>query len=293
MTTSNEILSQRREDLASNASSLSKEKFLSIRALSYCLGFVGSSIEQLSPSSHPLDLTQVLETHSQHLPPDWIAIRSQNLIVEDFEQYDLMNGHVFATRMMNYMRSQLFIALMMELEDYLNQLIVLILSAYPGKLNGEHFKIEEVLKESNALDLMDDKIEKKLMKKQYGRARQFFNFVIEVLEIDATINNLLDERNIDDEKARKLEHEKLAIEQFYPAYLEMKARRNIGIHNGWRRNQRYEEDIASGIEIEPSIDDGKVFLGVDKTYFERASTIAIELIAKCNILCQLKFNDAH
>lgn len=293
MTMIDDVLTRRGDSLVENVSTLSKEKFLSIRALSYCLGFVGSSIEQLSPSSHPLGLTQAIEADSQYLPSDWIAIKSENLISEEFKQYDQIEEHMFATGMMNYMRSQLFIALMMEMEDYLNQLAQLILLAYPDKLNSEHFKVEEIKKESNALDLIDIKIMKKLMKKQHGPVRQFFNFIKDTLEIDATISNVLDERGIVNQTDRQSDYDNLTIEQFYPTYLEMKTRRDVGVHNGWRRNELYEEKIAAGIEIDPSIDDGKAFLGVDKIYFNKALAISTDLIARCNTLCKLRFDNAY
>lgn len=282
----NNVLSYRREHLASEIGELSKRKFFAIRSLSYCLGFIGSSINSLNESIP--ELGSILSSDEQYLPAEWILEKGSNLIASDFGDYDLIDSHPVATRMVNYLKSQLFIALMAELEDYLNKLLRLILSAYPEKLQSEHFDVRNALAQENAQEVLEEKINDKIRKKQYDRSKQFFNFVKLVLDADKTIDKLLDERGIKDTSKRRVESEKLSLERLLSPYIEMKARRDLGIHNGWIRNSLYDERVADLGDLGSQ----ENFLGISNDYFKQASDLAIDIVAKCNMFCKISFVNA-
>jgi hypothetical protein len=278
-----EVIAARKANLVSEVNALSKSKFFSIRALLYCLGFINASVERLDEES----ASDAFDSLSAATPltPEWIIEKSSDLISENFSDFDVVEEHPYATRMINYLTSQLFIALMAELEDYLNQLLKLILLAYPEKLQSPNFDVASALGQTNAEEILEEKIDKKIMKKQYGPLRQFFNFIKTVLEEDSTINQLLIDRKIEDPKSRQEESEKLSLEALFPKYLEMKARRDIGIHNGWIRNKKYDDRVA-GLDI---ANDQNTFLGVSSEYFIQANELAVDVVAKCNLLCKLGF----
>lgn len=282
----NDVLSHRREHLASEVGELSKRKYFVIRSLSYCLGFIDSSIDSLNESvPEPANISSPDE---QYLPAEWILEKGSNLITSNFGDYDVVDSHPMATRMVNYLKSQLFIALMAELEDYLNQLLKLILSAYPEKLQSEHFDVNHALAQGDAQEILEEKINDKIRKKQYGRPKQFFNFVKLVLDSDKTIDKLLDERGIKDTTKRQEDSETLSLERLFPPYLEMKARRDVGIHNSWIRNDLYDERVADLGGVGSQED----FLGISDDYFKQASDLAIDIVVKCNMFCKLGFINA-
>jgi len=277
-----EILADRKANLVSEVNALSKSKFFSIRALLYCLGFVNASVDGLD--EEPARNTFNSSSGETSLPPEWIIEKSSDLIPEKFAGYDVVHDHPTATRMVNYLTSQLFIALMAELEDYLNQLLKLILLAYPEKLQSKDFDVNSALEQANAEEILEEKI----MKKQYGPLRQFFNFIKTVLGEDNTITQILNERNIQDPESRQAEAEKLSLEALFPRYLEMKARRDIGIHNGWTRNKLYDDRVAD-LNL---VTDQSTFLGVSSEYFGQANELAVDVVTKCNLLCKLGFANA-
>ena len=282
-----EVLSVRQKNLVAEVKELSKNKFFAMRSLSYCLGFIGASVERLNSHVSVEELSLSLSSEN-HLPSEWIVNKSSDLISKDFETYDLITNYSAATRMVNYLRSQLFIALMMELEDYLNQLLKIVLLAHPERLRSEHFNFEQVVMLENAENFISEKVDKKIREKQYGRPRQFFNFVKSSLDVDGSLETILDERGINDPATRKLETEKLSLEGLFPKYLEMKSRRDVGVHAGWIRNDLYDERIAK-LDITNS---QEVFLGVSSDYFKEATDVAIDMVAKCNMFCELGFTNA-
>lgn len=283
-----EVLSARQKNLIAQVEELSKNKFFAIRSLYYCLGFIGASVESLNSIVSPEELNLSLSSEN-YLPAEWIVNKSSDLIPENFETYDLIANYPAATRMVNYLRSQLFIALMMELEDYLNQLLKMVLLAHPKKLQSQHFNVSQVLMQENAEDLISEKVDKKIRDKQYGRPRQFFNFVKFSLDVDGSLEAILNERGTNNLEIRRLEVENLSLEGLFPKYLEMKSRRDVGVHNGWIRNDIYDDRIAE-FNITNS---QEVFLGVSSGYFKEATDSAIDIVAKCNMFCKLGFTDAH
>jgi len=285
MTNIEEVLDARKASLVSDIAELSKTRFFSIRALGYCLGFVKESIQKLDPS-------QVNDSYppiSDHFPAEWLAVKSYDLISEKFDGYDAIEEMPKVTRLNNYLRSQMFITLMAELEDYLNHVLELVLLAYPQKLNSEHFDINETLKEPNADDLIREKVAKKIMDKQYGKPKQYFNFVVKVLDCDQTIDRILSEEQVSDPTLKAKRHQVNSLNSLFPDYLEMKARRDVGIHNGWLRNSLYDERVRD-FDDKTYPNTGN-FLCVDQAYFRQSMEVAISLVSKCNMFCKLGFTE--
>jgi len=280
MTDINEILKERQNTLVNQVSEVSKSKFFNIRALPYCLGFIEQSVKQLDTSK--LEDTYNLSFLNEDLPSEWIAREGNKLISDRFDGFNRIEGFPQTTRLTNYLRSQFFIALMTELEDYLVHIIKIILVAYPDKLQSEHFNFAEVLKQDNAADIIQEKISDKL----YEPPRQFFNLLLRTLEMETTINQLLLKQNITDKPAKQKRINELSLESLFPEYVEMKVRRNLGIHGGWERNEFYTTRITKH--------GGKVyqgdFLAVDSDYFRRAVDVSIDIVAKCNSFCKLGFS---
>lgn len=284
MTDINEILNERQNTLVNRVSEVSKNKVFNIRALDYCLGFIEQSVKQLDTSK--LENTYNPNFLNEDLPPEWIAREGNKLISDRFDGFNIIEGFPQTTRITNYLRSQLFITLMTELENYLVYIIEIILLAYPHQLHSDHFNVAEVLKQENAADQIQEKVTKKIMAKLYDPPRQFFNLLLSTLEMKTTINQLLLEQNITDKPAKKKRFNEISLESLFPEYVEMKARRDLGVHGGWVRNDLYTTRITKY--------GGKVyqgdFLAVDSDYFRRAVDVSIHIVAKCNNFCELRFS---
>jgi hypothetical protein len=280
MTDVNEILNERQNTLVNQVSEVSKSKFFNIRALAYCLGFIEQSVKQLDTSK--LEDTYNPNFLNEDLPSEWIAKEGNKLISERFDGFNIIEGFPQTTRLTNYLRSQLFIALMAELENYLVDIIKIILLAYPDKLQSEHFNVAEVLTQDNAADRIQEKVTKKIMDKLYDPPRQFFNLLLSTLEMEATINQLLLEQNITDQ----IRFNEISLNSLFPEYVEMKLRRDLGVHGGWVRNDFYTTRITN---YGGKVDQGD-FLAVDSDYFRRAVDVSIHIVAICNNFCKLRFS---
>jgi hypothetical protein len=284
MTDVNEILNERQNTLVNQVSEVSKSKFFNIRALAYCLGFIEQSVKQLDTSK--LEDTYNPNFLNEDLPSEWIAKEGNKLISERFDGFNIIEGFPQTTRLTNYLRSQLFIALMAELENYLVDIIKIILLAYPDKLQSPHFNVAEVLKQDNAADQIQEKVTNKISKKLYASPIEFFNLLLRTLEMETTINQLLLEQNITDKRAKEIRFNEISLKSLFPEYVEMKLRRDLGVHGGWERNEIYTTRITNY--------GGKVyqgdFLAVDSDYFRRAVDVSIHIVAKCNNFCKLRFS---
>jgi|SRR6476469_184354 len=284
MTDINEILNERQNTLVNQVSEVSKSKYFKIRALDYCLGFIEQSVKQLDPSK--LEDTYNPNLLNEDLPSEWIAKEGNKLISDRFDGFNIIEGFPQTTRLTNYLRSQLFITLMAELEDYLVNIIKIILLAYPDQLQSEDFNVAEVLKQDNAAAKIQEKVTKKISKKLYQPPRQFFNFLLSTLKMEATINQLLLEQNITDKPAQQKRIKEISLESLFPEYVEMKVRRDLGVHGGWVRNDFYTTRISDyGGEVYQGD-----FLAVDSDYFRRAVDVSIHIVAKCNTFCELRFS---
>lgn len=285
MTDINEILNERQNTLVNQVSEVSKSKYFKIRALDYCLGFIEQSVKQLDPSK--LEDTYNPNLLNEDLPSEWIAKQGNKLISDRFDGFNIIEGFPQTTRLTNYLRSQLFLALMAELEDYLVDIIKIILLAYPDKLQSPHFNVAEVLKQDNAADQIQEKVTKKIRDKLYASTIEFFNFLLRTLEMETiTIHQLLLEQNITDKRAKQIISNEFSLQSLFHEYVEMKARRDLGVHGGWERNEFYTTRITQYA--------GKVyqgdFLAVDSDYFRRALDVSTHIVAKCNNFCEQRFS---
>ncbi|MBK1986775.1 hypothetical protein A0J48_004325 [Sphaerospermopsis aphanizomenoides BCCUSP55] len=277
-----QILDSRKNSFVSEVAELSTSKFLNIRALSYSLGFIITSIENLDSSK----LKDSFKPNLENIPSEWIIKETDKLISDQFDGYDLIDGFPKTTRLCNYLKSQLFIALMSELEDYLSHILELILLAYPDKLQSDNFNISHVLTQPNADELIKEKVTKKIINKQYGSPRQFFNFLVTTLDEKQTINHLISKQNISDPVIKQTKSQEISLEQFFSDYVEMKLRRNLGVHNGWMRNELYDSNI---LKYGGKIYSGD-FLGINSFYFRQSMDVAIDIVSKCNMLCNFGFS---
>ncbi|MFB2838537.1 hypothetical protein [Floridanema evergladense] len=239
MDTITEVLEARKQALFEAIEELTDKKLASVNSLVYCISFIESSINSFDPSKV---INEYKPDFYQSLPMERIAVQGNNLIPEEFEHLDDSNDAIESfpqcKRMNGYIRSQLFIALIAELEDYFSQLLKLILLAYPEKLQSAHFDVAQILKQENALVLIEEKINNKIRKKMYEKPRNYLNFIKTTLDEETTLETLLNEQKIYNKEPSKQQKSKLALDSLIVEYGEMKARRDAGIHNNWVKNDK-------------------------------------------------------
>lgn len=103
----------------------------------------------------------------------------------------------------------------------------------------------------NADGLMDYLIAEKISSLTFGSAREYINKLCKLLNI-----------------------QKKEIEHLIKPYIEMKARRDVGVHNNWMKDSRYQRRISE-LNIP---DTGEEYLKPNLSYFSCTHNICGELV---------------
>ncbi|WP_298905763.1 hypothetical protein [uncultured Nostoc sp.] len=291
MTSLNKIIKNRSKNLSKSIESLAESKIHQIAALNLSNEFIGSYINaiNLDWSNIPIDFDDFEKT-------EFHIVEMAGLLIDDkfiLSVTDLMQSdRDFTRRDFNFikikafMQNQLFISIMGEVEDFFSKLLLLVLQAYPEKLGEQKLKLNDI----------ECKFKNFLWIKAKERHLAFNTSEEMMREIDKQIEKSIMEMIYkgSDEYIKKL---KIYVESnknlesflwwFTPLYTEMKARRNAGLHNGWYRNEKYDEIVKpiknklkdieknKGIKYPVSKLD---FLGVDSDYFQQTYKISRQVI---------------
>lgn len=187
---------------------------------------------------------------------------SADLIPIEFETIDQSSSvKVQDGRLQPYIRSQLFIALISELEDFIKSIMQIILFKYPRKLGNEKVSINELLDQGHdsAIRLI---IDWKINDIFYLSPKKYGEKICDILSMD--YGN---------------------ISTIWPFFFEMKGRRDVGIQNSWKKNEIY---IYKVNDVGGNIDDNE-FLGISDIYFEDSIKNGLELIEVFASHCKDKF----
>jgi hypothetical protein len=125
----------------------------------------------------------------------------------------------------------LFVSLISALELFFQEIITVIITAYPKKIGSAQFRLSEILDAGSTDELVSHAAEEYTMKLMYKKPFEYLDEISNILSIDSS-----------------------AVRPFWPAFIEAKARRDLGIHNGWRCNSTYirkllEAGISSSLQI--------------------------------------------
>lgn len=186
-----------------------------------------------------------------------------NAIPQEFENLDA-NSPVKAVdrRVQPYLRSQLFIALVAETEDLISQFLTLILRAYPQKITYSKVSINDLIKWDNVDEALEQIIAAELNDLFYKKPKDYRKSIDEILSAAPTL-----------------------LDPTWPKFVEMKARRDIGLHNNWIRNSTYDRKVTEG-GAQPT---SETFLGVSHLYFEDSVDTSALLAKVVHGHCASKF----
>lgn len=142
-----------------------------------------------------------------------------------------------------YIRSQLFIALVAEIEDYLGCLLTLILEAYPQKVGKHKLELNDVIGAESMEEIVSMAIRREIHELFYASPTEYRKTILSYCSLESVV-----------------------LDSSWPAFVEMKARRDVGVHGDWKTNNYYvrkltDANIAVGTES---------FLGISETYFSKA-----------------------
>lgn len=309
-----QILTERQESLVANINKLAKNKCNNLEALAQCYEFVKEASRKAetdfkrvinSPKyqetirNNPIDLIGSV---------DWDIIISQerintadNLIPEEFYKINTSSQELMeslslnntALRFLSYTYHQFFISIVATLDDFVSQLLILVLKAYPEKLSDQQDFLKN--KKLSFSDLNHINNEKDLLQLLgWDKADKIINevddkvckVVREIMQADA-LEHI--------EKLRKyLETDKNFLRLEWLLYAEMRLRRHAGVHSGWCGKQEYNKKIRdlkkidTGNQLNLSETDSD-FLGFNAQYFCRSYYRIYSIIEQIRTYCEQYF----
>ncbi len=185
------------------------------------------------------------------------------VIPEEFEKLDAnQNLKNEDRRVQPYIRSQLFIALVAELEDYFSSLLILVLEANPDKVRDHTMTLGTVLELGAIQPVISEAVRAEIHALFYKKPLEYGKRIEQILMMPSAV-----------------------LEPHWVQFVELKARRDVGVHGNWYQNETYCRKVseAGGSPV------ANTFLGIDISYFRQALVLGEELIRDCNNHCQVRF----
>ncbi len=115
-----------------------------------------------------------------------------------------------------YFLERSFILLVAAFELFLQDVLTAIITTNPKKVGQTEFKLSEILDSAGTDELVRRSIEATLNKLMYKKPLEYLTDITELLSIDPT-----------------------PLREKWPLFAEAKARRDLGVHNGWKCNSIY------------------------------------------------------
>lgn len=165
----------------------------------------------------------------------------------------------------NWLTSQYFVTLIAQAEGALLDSLLMCLRKYPQKIAKKELPLQIVLDANRKEEIIDRVINAHLNEVMYSKPGEYKAVICNILSMEAT-----------------------TLDPYWPIFVEAKARRDLGIHNDWRRNEIYDRK-ARDVGLTPDIT--ATFLYADNDYFIRCSDAIVQMLEAILDHCRAKFGD--
>ena len=121
----------------------------------------------------------------------------------------------------DYFFERSFVMLVASFEYFLQELVHVIVAIHPKKVGRVEFKLSEILDAGSTDELVRRGIEATLNSLMYKKPADYLTDVADLLSIDP-----------------------FPLRENWTIFVEAKARRDLGVHNGWKCNDIYLRKVA-------------------------------------------------
>lgn len=242
-----EIVQVQRDSLPVDLRLLSVQKEIALGGLQSFMGFVAEAVHAVTQDGEKKGvLARRFAGTAAQMPLEFDEIEDPNPIVARQMTCE-------EKRVLFFLQSQLFVGLVAELEGFVTQAMVLVLESYPEKIGKQdlHLTIGEML------DL--------------GLPEDFLSAAVLHSVAGVIYEKPLKQRQ---QLEKVLSMPEGYLSEFWPRYVEMKARRDVGLHGNWRKNRIYETKVRE-VGVEPPTD---MYLGVTTSYFMDSLQFSKQLV---------------
>lgn len=159
--------------------------------------------------------------------------------------------------------SHYFISLISEFEGFLVDILREVIKAYPAKAGAISLRLSEIADCESLNEAVEIGVNKFLNELVYKRPKEYIEAINQILSISSV------------EKASSM----------WKQYVEFKARRDIGIHDDWRKNETYVRKVQ---EVGGAVPEAE-YLVPDNDYFVAAVDVIDDLMRSISEHCAAKF----
>lgn len=143
-----------------------------------------------------------------------------------------------------FFASHLTVNLVSEVENFLGSAVSAVLRIYPQKMGACAFKLVEIISAGSTDELIDRAAKAVLNEMMYAKPVDYIRRLASILSIDVA-----------------------PLEESWSAFVELKARRDLGIHNSWITNEIYfrkirESNISTSHKLEDRLTPDFVYMDV-------------------------------
>jgi len=147
----------------------------------------------------------------------------------------------------DYYRANLFYSQVSGLELFFQRVIRSLIAAYPAKIGSVQFRLAQIIEAPTLDSLIDQAADEYLNKLMYKKPAEYMGEVCSLLAIDEN-----------------------RLAGFWSAFVEAKARRDVGIHNNWICNDVYLRKIRE-VGLTPTVELGESLVPSTNDYMFNAT----------------------
>ncbi len=144
----------------------------------------------------------------------------------------------------DYFMARLFIGHISAFELFLQELVAVVVRRHPFKVGRVQFKLAEILQAEDPDILIQRATEEVLNKIMYKKPMEYLGEICKLLSVKPSL-----------------------VSKHWPTFIEAKARRDLGVHNGWICNAVYLRKISEA-KLQNNSAIGQSLLPTDHGYIE-------------------------
>lgn len=187
-----------------------------------------------------------LDTREKRLMDDYLELEHDLK-----ELHKGVEGDFYTEVVKKHMRSMCFISLVSAFEEFLTDICMLALKKHPYKISGEQVDFKKVI-EMERDEIIEFKAKEYLNKIMYMSPKDYLKAICSLLSV-----------------------EPLTINDNFIKYIEIKARRDLGVHNDWKKNEIYLRKVK---ESGGRIPEDSLVLRPSHLYFKYSYRVCRSLV---------------
>jgi hypothetical protein len=182
-----------------------------------------------------------------------IALRGEETVVKAAHSKFVLKLSPHYKSPYPYFIERSFISFVASFELLLADIVGTVLKEHPKKISQVDFKLADILDAAGTHELVSRAVDTTLNKLMYKKPIEYLDEITSLLSID-----------------------KSALQPQWPDFVEAKARRDLGVHNGWRCNATYIRKLRE-VDVNCLHSEGESLSPHEDEYLNKVASALLEL----------------